>query len=165
MQQPNMGLGERSIRETRAGGGAVKLVTLALAALTVPCACWSLPRSALVNGYPVHEDGGLIYDPLRREAEMSGQLARYCLCRKEIGKLQVGYIALRYAIARRAFAYDMVPIRYRLTWLGKAATFPVAVEATAFKEECCRKGRNLYELVLHGIGRKAGNRSRLPCPV
>jgi len=43
-----------------------------------------LPRASMATAppapvfeYPIHEDGGIIYDPLRREAESTGQLSRY----------------------------------------------------------------------------------------
>lgn len=123
------------------------LASLMLALLPVCAIAQSAP--APINEYPIHVDGGLIYDPLRREAEQTGQLARYRNVETQTGEVKLGQYKLRFEVPKQAKAYDVVPIKYHLSWKGKAG-FPLAVEATAFEDEAKRKGRDLYDLALPG---------------
>lgn len=104
--------------------------------------------------YPIHPDGGIIYDPLYREAVKTGQLARYANAPQQDGSLQLGPYRLRFSMSKEAAGYDVIPITYELSWEGDAqdrpATFPVAVEATAFEDESRRQGRDLFDLNLPG---------------
>lgn len=105
---------------------------------------------APVFEYPIHRDGGLIYDPLRREAESTGQLAVYARAGTTPAELGLGRYRLRAEVPARAAAYDVVPIRYTLSWRGEDGSFPVAVQATAFEDESRRRGRHLHDLALPG---------------
>lgn len=107
-------------------------------------------RPAPVFQYSIHEDGGLIYDPLRREAAATGQLGRYRNAPTQKGELRLGNYTLAYAVPVSATAYDVVPISYELRWNHGGSGFPVAVEATAFEDESRRKGRDLCDLALPG---------------
>lgn len=107
------------------------------------------PRPAPVDEYPIHEDGGIIYNPLSREAEATGQLIRYRNAPTQTHYLKLGKYNLSLEAPRDMRAYDVVPIRYKLSWSGDTK-FPVAVEATAFEEESRRKGRDIFDLALPG---------------
>ena len=112
------------------------------------------PAPAAVEEYAIHEDGGLIYDPLRREAARTGQLAGYGQAATQSCKLSTAGFTLRAWVPQTAKAYDVVPIAYELTWepaVGETpGRFPVAVEATAFEDEQRRAGRDLFDLALPG---------------
>ena len=112
----------------------------------------ALPDPAPVEEYPLHEDGGIVYDPQRREAARTGQLARYANVAAASPELRLGAWHLRVAVPARATAYDVVPVAYELSWAAAKAkpTIPVAVEATAFEDETRRQGRNLFDLALPG---------------
>lgn len=110
----------------------------------------ALPRPAPVDEYLIHADGGLVYDPLRREAEATGQLLRYGNAETTSREIRLGQHRLSFAVPRKAMAYDVVPIRYTLSWRTDEASFPVAVEATAFEDEARRRGRDLHDLALPG---------------
>lgn len=108
------------------------------------------PPAAPVDEYPIHADGGIIYDPLRREAEQTGQLARYHNRPTGRRDLRLGNCRLQIEVPRTATAYDVIPIPYELTWEGKRPSFPLAVEATAFEDESRRNGRDCHDLNLPG---------------
>ncbi|MEN6581318.1 MAG: beta-galactosidase [Armatimonadota bacterium] len=108
------------------------------------------PQSAPVNEYPIHEDGGLVYDPMRREAVSTGQLAHYAKAPVRTQQIKLGNYTLKFSVPKKATAYDVVPIPYTLTWVQDNGKFPVAVEATAFEEAKRRKDQNLYDLALPG---------------
>jgi len=126
--------------------------TLALSAvlLALPLCSLALPQPAPVDEYAIHEDGGLVYDPLRREAERTGRLALYEGCETAHSVLKLGRYTLRFDTPKHATAYDVVPIDYELTWNDRAGGFPVAVEATAFEDESRRRGRDCFDLALPG---------------
>ena len=127
---------------------------LCLLITALPVLALALPEPAPVDEYPIHPDGGLVYDPLRRDAEKTGQLAKYRKAAVTKHQLNLGTYSLEFETPKKATAYDVVPIRYRLAWNDTMAVspagFPVAVEATAFEEEKRRKGRNLFDLALPG---------------
>ena len=110
----------------------------------------ALPKPAPVNEYSIHEDGGLVYDPLRREAESTGQLALYKNAKTEKHELNLGGCNLEFSVPKQITAYDVVPIKYKLSWKDDKPNFPLAVEATAFEDESRRKGRDLFDLALPG---------------
>lgn len=123
-------------------------------ALLAALACQSLlaaPRPAPVDEYPIHPDGGIVYDPLRREADKTGQLQTYRDLTGRHDQLQSGSCRLRFSVPERAAAYDVIPIAYELSWDANAApSFPLAVQATAFEDEGRRKGRDMFDLALPG---------------
>lgn len=101
-------------------------------------------KPAPVDEYPIHPDGGMVYDPQRREAESTGQLAKYEGCAVTERDLRLGECRLRVRVPRRADAYDAVPIEYELSWdksAGDKPAFPMAVEAVAFQEEPHERSR------------------------
>jgi len=108
-----------------------------------------LPKPAPVESYPIHADGGIIYDPLRREAERTGQLAAYKDAPAETATLEIPGARLEFQVPRKAKAYDVIPIPYTLH-IDPGTEFPVAVEAAAFEEETKRNSRNLFDLALPG---------------
>ncbi len=124
------------------------LFTLIITALPV-IAC-SVPKPAPVDEYLIHKDGGIIYDPLRREAEATGQLAKYAGAKTRDCEVRLGRYKLKAQVPEKMTAYDVVPIPYKLTWGPDEGGFPVAVEATALEDESRRRGRDLHDLCLPG---------------
>ncbi|MBI4579884.1 MAG: hypothetical protein HY718_09290, partial [Planctomycetes bacterium] len=78
------------------------------------------PKPAPVWEYPIHADGGIVYDPLRREAGRTGQLDKYRETGKRQETLQLGPYHLRFSVPAKADAYDVVPISYELSWDAKS---------------------------------------------
>ncbi len=111
-------------------------------------------QPAPVEEYSIHTDGGIIYDPLRREAESTGQLTRYQNVSTNRRTVTLGPFEARFAIPEKAAAYDVVPILYELSWRADngnpPAKFPIAIEAVAFEDESRRKERDLFDLALPG---------------
>ena len=112
------------------------------------------PRPAPVEQYAIHADGGLVYDPLRREAERTGALARYAKAETEPGNITQGNWQLDFRLPKRCEAYDTIPIPYELKWKGAGEipkdSCPVAVEAVAFEDAAAREHRDLFDLALPG---------------
>lgn len=107
------------------------------------------PKPAPVDGYAIHADGGLIYDPLRREAVRTGQLDACKNTPTETRRLTLGNARLEIRVPKAAKAYDVIPIAYTLE-PGTNAVFPVAVEAVAFEDKEKSRNRNLFDLSLPG---------------
>ncbi|WP_319586297.1 beta-galactosidase [uncultured Desulfobulbus sp.] len=130
----------------------MKLKYVLLALLLIAGAAFGVanPKPAPVNQYSIHEDGGLVYDPLRREAASTGQLARYANVPTQKKQIKLGDYILNVSVPKKVTAYDVVPIPYTLTWTQDNGRFPVAVEATGFEDAKRRGGRDLYDLALPG---------------
>ena len=106
---------------------------------------------APIDKYPIHADGGLIYNPLYREVVKTGRVNDYDLVPKETVTLQQGDFVLEAKVPSQIKAYDIVPVSYKLWWPKEASpAFPVSVAAVAFEEEHRRKGRDLFDLALPG---------------
>ncbi len=130
-----------------------QLIVCMAVAVVVPGRVLALnpvPPPAPVEEYAIHPDGGIIYDPLRREAEHTGQLDRYRGAPTTDQEVQLGPCRLRISVPRKATAYDVIPLPYELKWEGGKPSFPLAIEATAFEDESRRKGRDCYDLNLPG---------------
>ncbi|MBN1491072.1 MAG: beta-galactosidase [Phycisphaerae bacterium] len=112
------------------------------------------PEPAPVEEYALHEDGGILYTPLTREATRTDQLARYDGIATRTQEVSLGAFRLKATLPTAARAYDVIPIHYRLAWDEEAgdvaARFPLAVEAVAFEDIERGGGRNLYDLALPG---------------
>lgn len=105
---------------------------------------------APVDEYPIHADGGIIYDPLRREALKTGQLARYERVQTQQRRVKLAGMEATFTLPVAAAAYDVVPIDYTIRGLNQASAFPIAVQAVAFEDENRRRGRDLFDLALPG---------------
>lgn len=127
---------------------------LAILAGSRPAAAVELLPAAPVAEYAIHADGGLVYDPLRRQAQQAGRLDRWTEAPVVHRSLRLDGFAVDAWVPREVRAYDVVPIDYRLRWTrpadAMASRFPVAVEAVAFEDVDRRQGRNLYDLALPG---------------
>ena len=108
-----------------------------------------VPAPSPVDSYSIHEDGGLIYNPLFNLASTTGQLARYAKVQKEQKSIIMDNYTLTYEVPEKSIGYDVVPIPYKIKWTGKPA-FPLAIEATAFEEQSRRNGKDLFDLALPG---------------
>lgn len=103
------------------------------------------PEPADVDEYSVHEDGGLIYNPISRSLS-DGQKRGFGETRK--GELKLGGNTLKYEIPSGVNAYEAIPIRYELTF-ASGQEMPVHVEATAFEEADASEGK-WFDLALPG---------------
>ncbi len=119
--------------------------------IAIPGFAQAIP-SAPVDEYPIHADGGLVFNPLYREAVNTGQQNAYDGKPTETVTIQNGPFTLEAKVPRAAKAYDIIPIRYKLSWKDgqRPPVFPVAVEAAASEEEYRRLGRDLFDLALPG---------------
>lgn len=127
------------------------LLTLACGALLSLQAAAEAP--APIDTYAIHDDGGLVYNPLYREATKTGQLAKYDTADFTAKQIKLGDALLVFKAPAKASAYDVIPIPYELTpgksaMAGKAPA--IAVEAVAFENKAQRMGRDLYDLALPG---------------
>lgn len=109
----------------------------------------NVPDSAPINTYAIHEDGGLIYNPIYMEAKRTGQLAKFADIPKQRKTIKMDGYTLTCDIPIQAVGYDVVPIPYTIAWQG-TANFPLAVEATAFEDKSRKKGKDLFDLALPG---------------
>jgi Beta-galactosidase len=105
-------------------------------------------KPAPVEGYSIAPDGGLIYDPLTREAQKTGELRDPGVA-TEKRSLTLGDARLEVSIPPTARAYEVVPVPYQL-FPGRNTTLPAAVEAVGFEDEDKRQGRDLFDLSLPG---------------
>ena len=100
--------------------------------------------------YAIHEDGGMIYNPLSREAQRAGALDKFKSSPKESGTLQMGDVTVKYEVPLQADAYAVVPVKYVLENRKPDAGRPIAVECTGFEDKARRGGKALYDMSLPG---------------
>ncbi len=101
--------------------------------------------SEIQDAYALHEDGGLIYNPLSRELSQD-ERTKYNALPKTTGKLTLADGAtLTYSLPTDVTAYDMVPIEYSVA-NASANAEPLYVEATTFEET----NDSYYDLCLPG---------------
>ncbi len=101
--------------------------------------------SAITDAYTIHNDGGMVYNPLSREMD-SGDKSKYNVANKTTGTLQLSDgTTLTYSVPTDVTAYDMIPVTYSVTGASNAST-PVYVEATTFEDQ----DGSYYDLCLPG---------------
>ncbi len=88
------------------------------------------------------------YTPLSEAARKSGQLDLYRDAPMAGGQVRLGDYTLSYELPRKARAYDVIPIRYRLTQPAGARL--AAVEAVAFEDPAKAGNQALYDLAIPG---------------
>jgi hypothetical protein len=119
-----------------------------------PCLDVPVPEAAPVDEYQIHEDGGLVYDPLFREALKTGTLVRPEPGNRQRASLDAGAgMTVSLDAPRRVPAYSVAEIPYRIQWGAggaEAPSFPLAIEAVAFEDPKRRDGRDLFDLALPG---------------
>ncbi|MHB0999132.1 MAG: hypothetical protein ACYC27_07790 [Armatimonadota bacterium] len=128
----------------------MKAIMLIPALIFITSSVLAVPQKAPVDEYPVHKDGGIIYNPLSREAQSTGQLAKYKNTPVLNKTLKLKQYNVQFAVPKKAVGYDVIPIKYKLSWTDGDAPFPLAVEATAFEDEKRRQRRDLFDLALPG---------------
>lgn len=101
-----------------------------------------------VEGYEIHPDGGLIYNPLSREAEKTGVLHKYDNAPKTEGEIAFERGVLHYRMPTAFTAYDLVPIEYTVECTSVDET--VHVEANSIEESSRKGGHDLYDCSLPG---------------
>ncbi len=100
--------------------------------------------SAVSDVYQLHNDGGLIYNPLSSQMT-AGEKTKYNLAKKKSGTLKLDSgMTLTYSVPTDVTAYDMIPVEYTLSETKESA--PVYVEATTFED----KTGSFYDLALPG---------------
>ena len=107
------------------------------------------PKSEIRDAFEIAADGGMIYNPLSREAALQGKLHKYDDAQTREGMLILpDGTRLNYQVPTEMTAYDMVPVRYRMT--PGSGEGPVHVEATS-SEDAFRKGdMPCYDTTLPG---------------
>ena len=105
------------------------------------------PPAADVDDYLIHDDGGMIYDPLYREAKKTGKLNKYNKAAVTKGTVKLGGTVLEYSVPKNVTAYDTIPVKYKLT---TDSSKPVHIAVNSFEDEAKRKGRDLYDMNLPG---------------
>lgn len=108
-----------------------------------------VPAPSPIDSYKIHEDGGLIYNPLFNQVRISGQLDRYAEIPKEERTIVTDNYILTCQVPVTTIGYDIIPIPYKIKWTTKAE-FPIAIEATAFEESSRRNNNDLFDLALPG---------------
>lgn len=106
--------------------------------------------TAIAEGYDLAADGGLIYNPISREAEKTGKLNLYD--GKTTRKMTMngdGFTAV-FTMPTTLVPYSAVPIDYTITKTGNVE-FPLSIVATSFEEK--GRGNNvdqMYDLSVPG---------------
>lgn len=88
------------------------------------------------------------YTALSDAAKKSGQLARYDRVPVSKSSIKLGSYTLDLSVPKTARAYDVVPVRYKLSQPTGARR--AAVEAIAFEDPAKAKGQPLYDLAIPG---------------
>lgn len=102
-----------------------------------------------VNGYAIHEDGGMIYNPVSRD--QSDRLNKYDNADTYKGTITLDGSELTYQIPKNVTAYDCVPIKYTLKANRKVTSEnPLHISATAQEDKEREKGNLYYDLNLPG---------------
>ena len=101
-----------------------------------------------VDAYEIHPDGGLIYNPLSREAEKLGELHKYDASPKIEGEIAFAGGKMTYRMPASFTAYDLIPIEYTIACDQPGE--PVHVEANCIEESSKKQGRALYDCTLPG---------------
>ena len=103
------------------------------------------------NGeYDLHEDGGIIYNPLSREAQRKGEVEKFKGIALKTGTLHLADTTLSFEVPQSADAYDVVPVRYVLNSKRREENRPIAIECTAFEEQSRSRGIPLFDMSLPG---------------
>ncbi len=107
------------------------------------------PRTDVGDAYQIHEDRGMIYNPISREAKNTGALKSYEGVPYYEGSLETDNgNAISFRVPTEFTAYDAIPIEYTFTKSNCFET--VHVLATAL-EDAARKGdQEYYSNILPG---------------
>ncbi len=109
------------------------------------------PPTPIADGYDIHADGGMIYNPLSRELDQ-GDKTKYNVAPKTSGRLTLeNGVVMNYSVPTDVTAYDMIPIEYTLMNPPKQVE-TLHVSATTFED----KDGSFYDLNLpHEVAIKA----------
>jgi len=102
-----------------------------------------------VDGFAIHADGGMIYDPISREK--AAQLYKYNGADVFEGTLTLGGKTLSYSIPKNVTAYDAVPLHYTLTTTEKiSSSNPFHISVTGYEDKERTGDEAWYDLNLPG---------------
>ncbi|MBQ4575710.1 MAG: hypothetical protein IJA85_11040 [Clostridia bacterium] len=100
------------------------------------------PQTVELEGYEIHEDGGLIYNPI--SDEQAADIGKYNGAEAFTGSIQLGDKTLTYSIPKLVTAYDAVPLTYTLTTESDIKeSNPLHLSVTG-QEDAERENGNLY---------------------
>ena len=102
------------------------------------------PKTSDVDLYQIANDGGLIYNPLSKEAAENGTLDKYDNADATTGSITLNGTTITYCVPTTATAYDMIPVAYRID-TSSSASYPVHFSANAF-EDSRSDGQGYYDL-------------------
>ncbi|MBO5273676.1 MAG: hypothetical protein J6I45_03580 [Clostridia bacterium] len=94
-----------------------------------------------VVGYDIAEDGGLIYNPISREAEKAGTLHKYDNAEKLTAELETDGVKVTFSVPKNVTAYDAVPVEYTISNPNKKQKIHVGANAAQLAE---KTGDNVY---------------------
>ncbi len=109
------------------------------------------PATEITDGYDIHDDGGMIYNPLSRELDQ-GDKTKYNPSAKTTGTLTLKNGAvMNYSLPTDVTAYDLIPIEYTLS-NPQGQLEPLHISATTFEDQ----DGSFYDLNLpHEVAIKA----------
>lgn len=128
----------------------MKRLCLGLAAMCFPIFAIGENQPLHHGEYGIHEDSGIIYNPLSREAQRTGKLDKFKNAPTQRGSIKLGDVTLKYEAPLTAEAYDVVPVSYVLENQTSNDKRPLAVEGTAFEDKTRTGGRQLYDMSFPG---------------
>lgn len=104
------------------------------------------PPPAPIDIYSLHADGTIIYDPLTREAVLSGQPVPV---HYQTETLVLDGMTLEVTLPTQAKAYETVPVSYTLK--GATGKGPIAVAGVAFEDASRLKHNGIHDLSIPGF--------------
>lgn len=107
------------------------------------------PRTDITDAYEIHEDRGLIYNPLSREALRHAPYQSYANTPTFEGTLETDNgDGISFSFPTEFTAYDMIPIEYSFT---KASCFEsIHILATGLEDINRKQGKEFYSNILPG---------------
>lgn len=94
-----------------------------------------------VSGYELAADGGLIYNPISREAQKTGTLNKYDGADRLTATLETDGVTVSFSIPKNVTAYDAVPIEYTITNPELKKNIHIEANAAQLAE---KTGDNVY---------------------
>jgi len=96
--------------------------------------------------YDIAPDGGIVYNPLSREARLTGQLDKYEGRPRQTANVKLDPYEASFVVPKTASAYDVVPVGYTVRGCPEGKVLAVGV--TAFEEPNRRQNHNMADMNL-----------------
>ncbi len=110
----------------------------------------SAPQTVELEGYEIHDDGGLIFNPI--SDEQAAFLGKYDGAEAYTGSIQLDDKTLTYSIPKSVTAYDAVPMTYTLTTKSDIKkSKPLHLSVTGHEDADRENGKTFYDLNFPGL--------------